>query len=200
MVNYKNGLIYTIRVGDSIYVGSTVNFNRRKRHHKCTTYNVKARGYNSILYKTIRENEGNFDMKPYKEFPCENKIQLTIEEEKIRVELKADLNMKSCQGVNKEKAIKNKKIYAEKNKEKTKQYLKEYYVENKQKILENVKNRELLNKEEIKKCKREYYHKNKETINKKTICECGCEVVLQGLPRHKKSAKHINLMEKQKGN
>jgi hypothetical protein len=31
-------------------------------------------------------------------FACENKIQLTIEEERIRCELNADLNMRWCYG------------------------------------------------------------------------------------------------------
>jgi phage-related protein len=98
MPDYSKGLIYTIKTGNSVYVGSTTNFTKRKYRHKI---NIKTD--NANLYKTIRENGGEWDMKPYKEFPCENKTQLTIEEERVRCELNADLNMKQCYGLNIEK-------------------------------------------------------------------------------------------------
>ena len=93
-------------------------------------------------------------MKPHKEFPCENKTQLAIEEERVRVEMNADLNMQSCFG---------------RDKEAGKEKRKEHYEKNKEEILEKMK--------------------------EKTICECGCEVILSGLPRHKRSAKHKKLMQ-----
>ena len=102
MPDYSKGLIYTIKTGNSIYVGSTTNFTKRKWRHKKNIEND-----NTNLYKTIRENDGEWDMKPYKEFSCENKTQLTIEEERVRCELNADLNMKSCYGLD----IKKKEIY-----------------------------------------------------------------------------------------
>ena len=89
--DYSKGLIYTIRSRDSLYVGSTKNFTNRKNHHKSNIHNR-----NENLYKIIRENNGEWDMKPYKEFPCENSIQLKIEEQRVYRELNADLNMKSC--------------------------------------------------------------------------------------------------------
>jgi len=169
MVNYKNGLIYTIRTGDSVYVGSTCNFNRRKQSHKDVVFNEKHKRYNRYLYAKIRENNGEWNMKPHKQFPCENKIQLVIEEERIRVEMNADLNVRCCHGLDKEKEKANKKQYRLNNIENQTKYLKEYAEKNKEEI-------SLRRKE-------------------KTICECGCEVRLTGLPRHKRSAKHIKLME-----
>ena len=91
MPDYSKSIIYTIRTRDSVYVGSTTNFINRKHAHK---RNIKDK--ETKLYKTIRDNNGEWDMKPYKEFPCENKTQLIIEEERIRKELKTDLNMNSC--------------------------------------------------------------------------------------------------------
>jgi hypothetical protein len=122
MVNYSNAVIYTIRTGDSVYVGSTCNFKNRKYHHKICIHNDSKNNhiYNCKLYKTIRENDCEWIMKPYKEFPCENKTQLEIEEERCRVELNADLNSKSCHNINRESP----KEYAKQN----------YYKNRRQKI------------------------------------------------------------------
>ena len=130
-------------------------------------------------------------MKPYKQFPCENVTQLTIEEEKIRVELNADLNSHTCHGFDPDYY---KKYYIE-NKDKVKQYQED----NKEHIKERKKQYRLNNIEDVKEKGKHHYEKNKEEIcekqKEKTICECGCEVRLNGLSRHKRSAKHIKLME-----
>jgi hypothetical protein len=91
MPDYSKSIIYTIRTRDNLYVGSTTNFTDRKYKHK-KSINISE----SKLYKTIRDNGGEWDMKPYKLFPCENKTELCIEEERIRCELNADLNMNVC--------------------------------------------------------------------------------------------------------
>ena len=95
-IDYKRSVIYTIKTGDGLYVGSTTDFTKRKNSHKSNIYNEKRKDYNYKLYKTIRENGGEWDMKPYKEYPCENKTQLVIEEERVRCELNADLNNNRC--------------------------------------------------------------------------------------------------------
>lgn len=189
MVNYKNGLIYTIRTGDSVYVGSTCNFNRRKQSHKVHIFNKNTQKYNRNLYVKIRENNGEWDMKPHKEFPCENKTQLTIEEERYRVELKADLNTFSCHGRDEKKKKETEKQWLLNNPDKKRAMDKRRYEKHLNSILEQ---------------KKDYYENNKEDIcekmKEKTICECGCEVRLNGLSRHKRSAKHIKLMESKKEN
>lgn len=169
MPDYSKSIIYTIKTGDRVYVGSTINFSNRKYDHKSNIYNENRKHYNIKLYKTIRENGGEWDMKPYKQFPCENITQLTIEEERVRVEMNADLNSYSCHGFDPD-------------------YNKKYQEENKEQIKEQRKQYRLNNKEEI-----------SERKKKKTICECGCEVGLYGLPRHKKSSKHIKLMGSKMG-
>tara|TARA_R110001606_G_scaffold346367_1_gene495325 strand:- start:39 stop:566 length:528 start_codon:yes stop_codon:yes gene_type:complete len=170
MPDYSKGLIYTIKTGNSIYVGSTTNFTKRKHQHKVV---IKANIDNTKLYSTIREN-GEWDIKPYKEFPCENKTQLTIEEERVRCDLKADLNMKCCGGQDRKKYLKDneehtrkrQKIYNETNKNIIKENCKKYYENNKDKILEHYK--------------------------KKVTCECGCLVRLAGLQEHKRTKKHLD--------
>ena len=129
MPDYSKSIIYTIRTGDSVYVGSTTEFTKRKYQHKS-----KINECNFKLYKTIRDNGGEWDMKPYKEFPCENKLQLNIEEERIRCELKADLNSQSCYGNDMERKKEMRKKWRENNSEKENKCALEYYHKNKEKI------------------------------------------------------------------
>jgi hypothetical protein len=115
MPDYSKCVIYTIRTGEGLYVGSTCNFNNRKYQHK---YNINFEDsckYKYKLYETIRANDGAWDMQPHSQYPCNSKMEMTIEEERIRLELKADLNTNSCYTNNKE-------------------YLKEYYRKNKEKL------------------------------------------------------------------
>ena len=155
MPDYSKAVIYTIRSGDSLYVGSTTSYAMRKYNHKDNIYNEKKRKYFTKLYKTIRENNGEWDMKPHKEFPCENKTQLTIEEERVRREMNADLNDRKCIRENEKEGKKNdNKKYREKNKDKIKIW--------KNELIE---------------------------------CECGCELTKNNLSTHRKSKKHMNLME-----
>jgi len=191
MPDYSKAVIYTIRTGDSLYVGSTVNFRNRKYDHNKVLCGEHYRNYNLNVYKKIRENDFKWDMKIHKEFPCENKTQLSIEEERVRIELNADLNMHTCHGFDPDYY---KKYYIE-NKDKVKQYQND----NKEHIKETKKQYRLNNIDISKEKGKKYYEKNKEEIceknKEKTICDCGCEVRLNGILRHKRSAKHIKLME-----
>ena len=81
---------------------------------------------------------------------------------------------------NKETLIEKRKIYRQENKEK----IKTYQNENKEKIKEQVKTYKNENKEKIS-------EKGKEKIK----CEvCGCFINRSGIPIHKKSKKHLDLM------
>ena len=151
-VDYQKGLIYTIKTGDSLYVGSTTDFRKRKGKHNADLKTKKDRK----LYKIITENGYEWEMKPYKIFPCNSKLELEIEEEKIRRELNADLNMNSCCGEDKEKEKEYMKKYRQENKEKIKQYCKNQ--NNKEKKKEYYQN----NKDKILQQKKEYYRKKKE--------------------------------------
>ena len=146
MPDYKKCVIYTIRTGEGLYVGSTCNYNNRKHNHKSNINNQNKKTYNLKLYKTIRENDGAWDMQPHSEYPCNSKIEMNIEEERVRKELKADLNMNSCYGVDDDKHNIRKKEYNLNNKDNKREYDKAYQITNKDKIKQN---------------KREYYLKNK---------------------------------------
>ena len=177
MPDYSKGVIYKIITLDSVYVGSTTNFRQRKCHHKCCIYNENGDKYNQKLYQKIREN-GEWNMKPIKKYSCETKFQLEIEEERVRCELNADLNMVRC-GIGLSKHEYNKE-YRIVNKDKISKCKKQYAVENKDKIVEYQK---------------QYRVDNREKIKQKVTCECGCIVNRCSLPRHRKSPKHLKLME-----
>lgn len=120
-VDYQKGLIYTIKTDDGLYVGSTTDFRRRKYQHKSCI----KKNHTKKLYQNIKQNNGEWDMKPYKIFPCNSKLELEIEEERIRCELNADLNIKRCNVCDEEKKELRKKWgkeWREKNQDKLKGY------------------------------------------------------------------------------
>ena len=145
MPDYSKCVIYTIKSGDGLYVGSTCNFNNRKYSHKCCMNNENSEKYNRKLYKTIRDNDGAWDMQPHSEYPCNSKIEMNIEEERVRKELKADLNMNSCYSIVTKKEYD--KEYVMKNKDKRLAYSKEYHLKNKDKISAYKKEYNLKKKE-----------------------------------------------------
>ena len=161
MPDYKKCVIYTIRTGEGLYVGSTCNYNNRKHNHKSNINNQNKKTYNLKLYKTIRENDGAWDMQPHSEYPCNSKIEMNIEEERVRQELKADLNSYSCYGVDDKNKKDFQKEYYNINKDKIVEYQKDYRQTNKDKKRETDKAYRLANKDKIKQNKREYYLKNK---------------------------------------
>jgi prophage antirepressor-like protein len=90
--------------------------------------------------------------------------------------------------------------YYEKNKEDVKKQANDYYSNNKSFILDESKKRYEENKDEIKEVRKEYYDKNyKDKIaaqrQKKEKCECGLIVSHYQMNKHRKTEKHIILME-----
>lgn len=157
--------------------------------------------------------------------PCLDLEEATkIERHYIEI-LNATLNMvipsrttKEYYYANKEKRLENHKKWVNENPDKVKQYTIEYREKNKERILEKdressklyrEKNKELVveqrkryeekNKEIILEKANKYYYANKEKIlethKEKTTCECGCIVSNASLTRHRKSQKHLKLIE-----
>jgi hypothetical protein len=154
MVDYGKSIIYKLCCKDptitDIYVGSTVNKNRRNQLHKHYCNNINDKKYNFYVYEFIR-NHGNWDNWQFvvvENFPCENKIQLQTRERYWLETLNATLN----------KVIPTRTI-------------KEYYKTNCEEILK----------------------KQKEKIN----CECGCIASKNYIARHRKSKKHLKLLNSQ---
>ena len=161
MPDYSKCVIYTIKTGDGLYVGSTCNYVNRKYSHKSTINNEACSNYNYKLYKTIRENGGAWDMQPHSVYPCNSKIEMNIEEERVRKELNADLNSQSCYGLDGDNVIKYQKEYQLANKDKLAEQRKEYKLKNKDKIVEYKKEYYLKNKDKIAEQKKEYRLKKK---------------------------------------
>jgi|TARA_B110001450_G_C17526396_1_gene442753 hypothetical protein len=183
MPDYSKSVIYIIRSKHNIYVGSTTDFKTRKYHHKGNITNENCKAYNRKLYKTIRQNAGEWDMQPHSIFPCNSKMELTIEEERIRQLLKADMNSQSC-GTGLTRLEYNKQYHTQHRVEMV-QYIKQYNEQHRDEICEQKKQYREQHREEIKEKKRQ-----------KVTCECGCDVVKYNLSRHRKSPKHHLLMEK----
>jgi predicted GIY-YIG superfamily endonuclease len=219
--DYTKGLIYKIYCNDEnitdIYIGSTVDFKRRKGTHKSSCHNEKDKEYTNYKYKFIRDNGGwsNWTMIELYKYPCANKRELEQEEDRMMIELKSTLN----------------KYRAFRTEEEIKAYNKKYKIEyhannretlNKKSAEHRAKNTETLNKksaehrakirETINKKNAEYRAKNRETINKKNAeyraknretlnmkqrdkikcINCGCFVSRNNISTHMKSNKCIS--------
>ena len=167
-MDYNNNIIYKIICKNEnikfIYVGSTVDLDRRKREHK---YRCN-KGYNYLLYKTIRENGGweNWDTIKIEDFPCNNKKEAFERERQIWKKLNGDLNSKNPQPTKEEKLesykIKNKKM-------KEKGWLKEYRKTDKFKEYTKEYN-----------CRRE-------------LCSCGKNISVKNKKNHLSTLIHKNI-------
>ena len=185
---------------DEIYVGSTRALARRKYEHKSRCNNINSNKHNLKIYQTIRDNGGwnNWRMVPIEELQNVSKREAEIKEENYRVNLTANLNSQkaSIGDMTMTEYYKQyKKKYRETNKEQISEYQTEYRKNNKEQIAEYQKeyNKEYRknNKEEIADKKKLYRVKNSNKIK----CECGTVVTKYKLNDHKKTPKHLSLME-----
>jgi hypothetical protein len=179
-----------------VYVGSTMSYTNRKYEHKRSCSNENRKNYNCKIYQTIRANGGwnNWRMVCIHQQEVDNKRHAEQIEENYRVQLNGNMNdrrafrtpeqykeqRKEWDEQNKEQ----KKEWRKNNKESISEYKKEWYEQNKVRVLEQKKEYRETNKESI-------AEKSKEKIK----CECGCEVRRDSLTRHKRSTKHIKLMQ-----
>ena len=179
--DYSKGMIYIIRSVNPTtgqvytYIGSTVSFDNRKTSHKGKIYNENQKAYNCKLYKTIRENNGDWTMSKFKLFPCNSIIELEIEEERCRQGINASLNSNTCStGIDRGSMTpqeyteqyyqqNREQILAknEKNREQKREYDKQYREKNREKKREYDKQYREKNREQIKAKQREKYLKNK---------------------------------------
>lgn len=191
MTTIKNYIFYKICCDDNdyVYVGSTCNFNNRKRQHKQNCNNETGKEYHLKVYKTIRENGG---WENWKMIQIGTKEQITKRdaeriEEEYRLELKAELNDKRAyltEEVKKErKAIADKKYRESEKGKATQERRKDYFTE-------------YNNSEETKARKHEWYLANKERTqakaSEKYVCSCGKEVTIGKKARHEKTKFHID--------
>jgi hypothetical protein len=177
-IDYQNTVIYKIVCKDEdcdyIYVGHTTDFVKRKCHHKSSCNNPSSKEYNNKKYVEMRNNGGfdNFKMLEIKKFPCNDKREAETEEDKVMIELDANMNTI--------RASRNKKQWINDNKEQYKQYKKQYYEDNKEQRIQ-------------------YYETNKAKIKEqktqKYDCPCGGKYTNSGKSRHFKTKLHQQYME-----
>ena len=170
------------------YVGSTVNMIERRRCHKSDCYNKNRSKYNLKVYKTIREH-GGWDEFRMIEIGYAKQLTLTeahVIEEKYRVELCAELNGRVCHLTEEDRKKRDALIklnYRQNNKELVREQEKLAYERNRDQKSEH---------------KKVYYQNNKDKIKVdsavKITCECGCVIRRGDIARHRKSKKHIDLM------
>ena len=183
-IDYSKTIIYKIinyDCPDLVYVGSTTNFTKRKQHHKDAVFNQNSLRHNLKIYKIIREN-GNWEswnMIKICDYPCNDKREAELEEDKHMMELKANMNT----------------YRASRTKE-------QYYVDHIYKLKEKMKQYQENNKENIKDKMKQYQENNKDKIKennlKKCMCECGSTFTHVNKTRHKKTIKHqkyVNTIE-----
>jgi len=125
-----------------------------------------------------------------KEYRENNKLQIKGKKKEYYEKNKDKINnkKKEYRELNKE----YQKEYYEKNKLEINEKKKIYYQNNKDKIKEKDKQYRENNKDILKEKNKIYYQNNKDILNEKITCECGSIVGKSGIPRHKKTKKHIN--------
>jgi len=176
-IDYSKSVIYKIEhleKPELLYVGSTTDFIKRKARHKYNCNNSSYDNYNLKLYQMIRNNDGweSFKLMIIKEYPCNSKIELQIEEEEKRKELQAGLNSYRAFRTIEEKKEYEKSYMVKYNsihKTKLKDYNVDYRTKNKDKIKENK--------------------------NEKITCECGHIYTRNNKLRHKNSKKHCQFIK-----
>jgi len=150
------------------YIGHTVNFNERQRHHIRNTYNTNdAKHYHLKHYEFIRNNGGwdEWEMIEIENFKGKTKMEARIREQELIEQHNANLN--SCKAYISEeqrkelkKQITNK--YRQENKELLKEQTKKYKEDHKDIIAEQMKKYRAEHKQEIYEKTKEYREKNKE--------------------------------------
>jgi DNA repair exonuclease SbcCD ATPase subunit len=167
MTDFSKSVIYKVQHVDNenlLYIGSTTNFTKRKYGHKSKCKKSKAK-----VYVMIRENGGwdCFNMIVIKKFPCENKIELKIEEDNMMRQMKTTLNNNRAYVPAEEqtiqKAINNKK-YKILHQERLKKHYKEYYEKHKEELKQKTKKYDETHKEQKAINNKKYKEKHKEEI------------------------------------
>jgi predicted GIY-YIG superfamily endonuclease len=215
-IDYSKGLIYKLVCLDTnvkdIYIGSTTNFNERKRQHKNACNNEVDKHYNYKVYQFIRNNGGfvNWSMELVEYFPTDDKLKLLKREGELIRESNATLNSKIAGRTekeyreeyyenNKEHIAEINKEYRDNNKEHIAEIKKKYRDNNKETITLQMKGYRDNNKEHIAEINKKYRDNNKEVIQQKKkekfTCDCGSCIRIGGKSEHIKSIKHIKYVE-----
>ena len=184
MPDYQKSKIYKLVSDhtDEIYIGSTCQ-------KLCQRLGGHTRGFREGINKCTSKKLfelGKVKIVLIENCPCDCKEELYKRERHY-------IETTNC--VNKCIPGRTKSEYRLKNKDK----VKEQYLKNVDNIKERKKEYYLKNKEEFSKQRKEYRLKNNDKIKERkkvrTICDCGLDINKDTIARHKRTKKHLNLME-----
>ena len=200
MPDYKNGKIYQLVCNETneVYIGSTVqDLEVRLTRHKTPTNNCYSK---QII------DRGNYYIELLETYPCNNEYELNRKEGEYQ---------RAIECINHDIAGRTDAEWRQDNKEKLAKYYKEYQQDNKEKIAKYHKEYQQDNLETIVNYRKDYYQDNKEKLaknviiyrqnnleaikaqkSKVVICECGIKYTHNHLKRHKRTKRHIDLMNK----
>jgi len=177
MPDYSKSKIYKIvdNTNGNVYIGSTTqSLSQRLAGHN-SSYKGILKGNQKFITSFEIIKNGNYDIVLLEEFSCDNKEQLHAKE-RVYIESNECINHTIPTRTSKE----YKQHYCERIRSQDKEY-------------------QVLHKEHYKEVNKEYMDKHREHLTKlrkvKTICECGCEVCLWGIERHKRTKKHQELLK-----
>ena len=205
-MSYTNGRIYKVlnTIDDDIYVGSTCqSLSKRMALHRS---DAKKNKQNTPFFMKMREHGvEHFYIELIEEFKCDTIEQLRQREGHYIREMGT---------LNKAIAGRSKKEYREENAEYLKEKKKEYIHDNIEKVREWTKAYQAKNYDRLQEYRKERYEqkresllndfkmyrtKNRETINEKRrikiTCECGCQISIYHINKHRLSLKHIAIMK-----
>ena len=159
-VDYSNTHIYKLCCKDlavtEVYIGSTTNFNERKRQHRDACCKEQDKRYCYPVYWFVRDNGGwaNWDMVLIDTVSVSGKLEAHKVERRYVESFNAVLNAKIPS-----------RTYSEwraDNDERLKERSKQYWLDNKEKIKEYKKQWRTENKDEINEKKRQWRAKKRE--------------------------------------
>ena len=193
---FERSTIYNIRhaeTGVVIYVGSSTNFATRKTKHKYNCNKIGLSAYHLPVYVHIRAN-GGFDA--YEIVPVEYLV-LTC---KVELQIAEQTEMNKHQTLlNKYCAHRPPAQYYIDNKEHIKEIKAQYYIDNIKHEKGVRAQYRLDNSEYVKEANAQYKALNADKIKlqrtEKITCDCGCIISRAGISSHKKSKKHIRLID-----
>tara|TARA_R110001606_G_scaffold392571_1_gene561650 strand:+ start:45 stop:515 length:471 start_codon:yes stop_codon:yes gene_type:complete len=108
--------VYKLKCRDTniteFYIGSSINFIKRKSYHKGGSNNLNDKHYCNPLYMFINVNGGfdNWEFEIIKEYNLISKKELEINEQAYIELLKPELNDRNANGLDKERKKNTKKI------------------------------------------------------------------------------------------
>ena len=152
----------------SSYVGSTVDFTKRKSKHKsCCNNNPFNKEYNFKIYQTIRDNGGwdNWRMIEIEKRLVKDKREADRIEQEWIEKIQADMNSMRAFGIDKNAFKEYQKNWCIENADAISKQKKEYRLNNAEAIAKNKKRYNSEKAVEISKQKKEYYLKKKQSIN-----------------------------------